>query len=61
MKIWPRCEVTLSREPLRAQQQVTSELYIYWNDNCGSNFEANMAEIEARLVIGSPEMCVVLN
>ena len=27
-----------------------SELYIYWNDNCGSNFEANMAEIEARLV-----------
>ncbi len=28
----------------------SSELYIYWNDNCGSNFEANMAEIEARLV-----------
>ena len=27
-----------------------SELYIYWNDNCGSNFEAKMAEIEARLV-----------
>ena len=27
-----------------------SELYIYWNDNCGSNFEANMAEIKARLV-----------
>ncbi len=26
-----------------------SELYIYWNDNCGTNFEANMAEIEARL------------
>ena len=27
-----------------------SELYIYWNDNCGSIFEANMAELEARLV-----------
>ncbi len=27
-----------------------SELYIYWNDNCGSNFKANMAEIEARLI-----------
>ncbi len=32
------------------QSSGPSELYIYWNDNCGSNFEANMAEIEARLV-----------
>ncbi len=32
------------------RRDYTSELYIYWNDNCGSNFEANMAEIEARLV-----------
>ena len=42
-----------AQEPIshaNVERPQPSELYIYWNDNCGSNFEANMAEIEARLV-----------
>ncbi len=38
------------RDDVRKRYVQCSQLYIYWNDNCGSNFEANMAEIEARLV-----------
>ncbi len=27
------------------------EIAVYWDDNCGSNFEAHVADIEARLVV----------